>query len=148
MRKLSNIYTTPKVFANFLVDMSGTGKYQATSNDGGLETALNLLRHRNPDLLLSTFCVGDCASNPQNDTRLSCTQPYQLLFYVCERCPMRTMDIKVAATLLEANKNNLDYELCRKIYMLPDQASKPVDCTADLRWILDPSAQMAEKDGS
>lgn len=115
--------------------MSGTGEYQATNNDDRLETVMKTLRSCNP-------------SNPQNDTRFSCTQPYQLLFYACERCPMPMRDIEVAATLLEANKDNLNYELCRKIYMLPAHASKPVDWTEHLRWILSPSARMAEKDGS
>uniref|UniRef100_A0A093Y263 Uncharacterized protein n=1 Tax=Talaromyces marneffei PM1 TaxID=1077442 RepID=A0A093Y263_TALMA len=125
--------------------MSGTGEDQATSNDGSLETAMDILRHLNPDLLLSKFCVGDCTSDPQNDTRLSCTQPYQLLFYVCENCPTRTTNIKVAATLLEENKSSLDYELCRKIYMLPAHASEPVDCTRPLRWILDPSGRLKDR---
>lgn len=126
--------------------MSRTSEFQTTTNDNRVETAMDTLRSRNTQLILSTFCLGNCTNYSCNDTHLSCTQPYQLLFFVCHNCQTSGKELEVAATILENCKKTLDYELCQKIFVLRD--SEILEWTDDLRWILDPSARMVEKEGS
>jgi hypothetical protein len=107
---------------------------------------MDTLRSRNPQLFLSTFCLGKCTNDSRNDTHLSYAQPYQLLFFVCHNCQTSGKELEVAATILENCKKTPDYELFQKSFML--RGSEILDWTDDLRWILDPSARMVEKDGS
>lgn len=119
--------------------MSENDENQTTSNDSRVETAMEVLRDRNPELLLYTFCLGDCTNDPQNDTHLSGAKEYQLLFFVCHKCPKRGKEIEVAATLLENWKEKPGYRLCQKIFMFSAHESELLDWTELLRWILDPS---------
>lgn len=128
------------------IAMSRAGEYQTTSNDSRVETAMKTLRDRNPQLLLSTFCLGDCTKDCRNDMHLSCAQPFQLVFFVCHNCQPSGIEKQVAATILENCDEKPDYELCQKIFML--RGSEILDWTDDLTWILNPSGRMVEKDGS